>query len=834
MEKKLTNNNKNKINEFFTVSNFLIICFPYVHIVRNLNQKSKDANMRPSFNIWFFIMFCFTTLIIFFGSAAAEDLASQILATNQDSIFANIVAYINPDVLDNTQLNQTYTSKDVGIYLAMIGVFANKAALSLFLVSFVWFSFKSILDLKMGVLNSTTISKATVCFGLFLMLLPTSILKTNVHGVSSEKTMFQYLFDKSLYEVVSQAEEAATTNMNKPVSVPSFKVISPKNLRNDFTKISNVYLLGYENTDKIEDTLSIEYIDNEYRVEFEAGGTRTKITTQSGVAINKQASLFGINLLAKEQVFIKSYFEYMFNNAVKLGKKLENIEFSYLETQTGDLQDFENVKGLRLAFNDDYNTYCENIYDYSLAGSDRETIQRYIEITSICSAQNFLIEHYESPYFNIADIYNKNYILRDNQALMFGINNPTVNYDQIEDLIKNTCNGGYIACAEAIQFASMHNVEGNKRLGILAQPVAIINELAGSVYDASDKVLKVKSFTQEASRTIQFRDVVSDDRALFNIPFQLHHTKNTGLIADSFDLYDFNKLGIPSMEDVMGTISGGDLTLPYERVKTCFYHTNEVFNGFKCNSPSKELTDFGTGLIKLGVAIKFSTAVVSSIPTKSKLKDGAAFGNKIGSKLTSSVAVLSSLVLPSLFTNPTKDDPYYSQNTVQGLVLLNFIISFFNETFSVALDMFSTFLINSGIGIIFLVYGFYFQIFLLFIAVLIELIIDSKVLMLKLYSAIINDGFDGIGAVFKEVVAELTFLIFLVFMMNDMTYIMDIILLSQFDTIFTITETMKGSIESVLIGMPQLFIAITVEVVKLMLIGSFLTGLLHRILASIK
>ncbi|SHO28030.1 Protein translocase subunit secA [Moritella viscosa] len=107
-------------------------------------------------------------------------------------------------------------------------------------------------------------------------------------------------------------------------------------------------------------------------------------------------------------------------------------------------------------------------------------------------------------------------------------------------------------------------------------------------------------------------------------------------------------------------------------------------------------------------------------------------------------------------------------------------------------------------------------------------------LLLKLYTAIIDGGIDGLGSVFKEAFSELCFLGFLVVMMNKMPDILEVLLLNQFESIFTILGKMQGSVENVLISTPELLLSLVVKIIVLMLVAQFLTGLLQRILQQTK
>jgi len=826
---------KNILKNVFTKENTFIFLFPKLALAKRIKDKAKAANFSITFNRYFMLMFVTLFSLLFFQSAYAIT-ENPITGERIDYILSGVLEWINPDIVDG-ELSESYAPKELGINLALIMAFATSSAVSLIAVTMYWFGLKFLLDKVMGVNNINTSSRA-LAFVILALASSQYTKEVDVHGYKVQKSYLQITADKAIREALLLADSIATTNYDKPVSVPSYKVISPKHLSNDFVKILNVYLMSGSKTEQLTDTVSIEFSDNLYRIEFEMGGSKTKITYKSGVALNKLASeLFGVDLLIKEQEFVRRLTESQFKNAVAVANKLKNIDFSHLKT-TSDSQDIENIRGKRLSFADEYQTYCENIYEYPLAGSDIKSIQKYNQITALCAAESFLTEQYQNSFYKAEDVYAKTSILRPYNTPLFGEIILTTTYEEVVKHTLKSCDkdSGYMHCAEAIQFTSQQNIEKNKELGVLVFPVSIVNELAGSVYDASDKILKDKIFEQEEYRTIAFNDLVLEERSLFDIKFQLNQTKNPEIVANPFDLYDISQWEIPTLEQIFRSITGSKITEPYERVRTCLYHFDSIFDGFKCQNPRKELVKFGTGFGKTAFAILATGAATSQMSTSSKFT-GAVLGggaSKLGKVAGVAGAGAASMLIPSMMTNPTKDDPYYSQETASAIVFTSYLISFYNAEFTEHLFTLAMMMLLISAGILILVFGIYIHLFLYFVGILLELIIDSKMLILLLFTRTLDDGFKGMYSVLRSMVVELTFLILIVYMMKLMPEIQDWLLLDQFESIFEVTRAMEGSIENILTGIPKLLMLVVTKVIVLTLVVNFITGMLDKSLEQMK
>ncbi|MGF1884519.1 hypothetical protein, partial [Vibrio splendidus] len=379
----------------------------YSKIANNLKNKSKIK-----INYKFII---FTTCIIsifFYQSTVVADVALQ----NTNSEMKNILGVFFPDLVEVGLFNPSYAHEDLGIYLSIIGVFSVHIATGVLLSLVLWFSVKFLIDLTMGVSNRSTYARLlSYVFVLFALSFST---KEDIHGYEIERNHVQYYMITLLIEYLDNGDEIATTNTEISYSSPSIRVLNPENFRHEFLNISNLYLLSLVNGDAETDTISIEFANDIYRVEFGMGGAITSITSQSTVALNEQSTLLGHDLKKKENELFRHYIESIIDNAVAVGKKIKDIDLTFLKEdyKTTNMFNYENSSEIKIVYDKDYKTYCDTIYDDSLTGIDKKGLQAYLEIAATCAAKTFLEEEYKNDFFNIADIYDEKYILNKGNA----------------------------------------------------------------------------------------------------------------------------------------------------------------------------------------------------------------------------------------------------------------------------------------------------------------------------------------------------------------------------------------------------------------------------------
>ncbi|MFA0464336.1 MULTISPECIES: hypothetical protein [unclassified Vibrio] len=839
---------------FFKMIAFMlsILFFPQVQMGKRIGSKSKEIyktndkfkkysdfvskfKRRNPFKINYkFIGFATSIISIFFYQSTV--VADEVLQ-NTNTEMKNLMGVFFPDLVEVGLFNPSYAHDDLGIYLSIVGVFVIHVATGLLLSGVLWFAVKFIVDMMMGVSNRATYSRLLSYIAvLFALSLNTT---QEVHGYKVERNQVQYYMITLLIEYLDKADELATTNTEISYSSPSIRVFDPANLRHEFLNISNLYLLSLVNGDAETDTISIEFANDIYRVEFGMGGAVTLITNQSSVALNEQSTLLGQDLEKKESELIRHLIESIIDNAVAVGKKIKSIEFSGLKEdyKTTNMFNYENATETKVVYDKDYKTYCDGIYDEDLTGINKKGLQAYLEIAATCAAKTFLEEEYKNDFFNIADIYDEKYILNKGNALLFG-EQTKVTYSEILQNVDKLCavGNGYFPCAEAIQFASYRNAESHKKLGVFSPSVKVVNQLASSFVDTSDRVLKTRTFEQYESGTIAFVDYIHDERALHNVSFELNKINNVGIVADSFDLYDFTKMNIPSLSEVLQLIVGYKLTEPYERILTCFLHSYEIRNGFKCNSISQETMDLGVGMTKTSLQIFATNTAVSAFSTKSKLRNGVQLGktSSLGGATKATAAIATSIVMPGLISAATKEDHYSSAVTAQTLTMSAFILKYFNLDFTSSLTKFSMMMGTAGIALILITVSFTFVFTLTFIAKLTELIIDIHLAPLKAFTSVLEHQEQGLFKIYQEFVAEIIYMILIIVLIMMMPLVIDKLLLSVLEQMFDILRTMQGSVENILTAMTSLLMNVLKNLMLMFMTIQFVIGFGDYQLQSIK
>lgn len=839
---------------FFKMIAFMlsILFFPQVQMGKRIGSKSKEIyktndkikkysdfvskfkNRNPFKINYKFILFSTSIISIFFYQSTV--VADEVLQ-NTNTEMKNLMGVFFPDLVEVGLFNPSYANDDLGIYLSIVGVFVVHVATGLLLSGVLWFSVKFIIDKMMGVSNRATYSRLLSYIAvLFALSLNT---EQDVHGYKVERNQVQYYMITLLIEYLDKADELATTNTEISYSSPSVRVLDPANLRHEFLNISNLYLLSLVDGKNETDTISIEFANDIYRVEFGMGGAVTLITNQSSVALNEQATLLGQDLDKKESELIRHLIESIIDNAVAVGKKIKDIEFTGLKEdyKTTNMFNYENATETEIVYDKDYKTYCDGIYDEDLTGIDKAALQKYLEIAATCAAKTFLEEEYKNDFFNIADIYDEKYILNKGNALLFG-EQTKVTYSEILQNVDKLCavGNGYFPCAEAIQFASYRNAESHKRIGVFSPSVKVVNQLASSVVDTSDRIFSTRTFEQYESGTIAFVDYIHDERALHNVSFELNKINNVGIVADSFDLYDFTKMNIPSLSEVLQLIVGYKLTEPYERILTCFLHSYEIRNGFKCNSISQETMDLGVGMTKTSLQIFATNTAVSAFSTKSKLRNGVQLGktSSLGGATKATAAIATSIVMPGLISAATKEDHYSSAVTAQTLTMSAFILKYFNLDFTSSLTKFSMMMGTAGISIILMTVSFTFVFTLTFIAKLTELIIDIHLAPLKAFTSVLEHQEQGLFKIYQEFVAEIIYMILIIVLIMMMPLVIDKLLLSVLEQMFEIFRTMQSSVENILTAMTSLLMNVLKNLMLMFMTIQFVIGFGDYQLQSIK
>ncbi|MDW1975696.1 hypothetical protein [Vibrio sp. Vb1980] len=823
-----SNENKNKEkNGIFTTLSFLLskILIPFTFIFsllfkpqaktfKRAYDKSKDIDLK--YKITFAICFVF-----FFSLNLHANPNTNI----QLPILSEMFTVLFPHVSDGS-VNDSYLSNEATVYLSLLVDSADALAKSLFGSIFLWFTVQAIISVAVDKQNiNTNVVKraviALICLALINVRLDTEIKSDNGNqSFVASQSVIPMLFQEFMFDTILDIERHVTDLNDNLYTLPSIKVVSPENFYLEFYNFTNTYLLGNESTEedvteKI-DTISIEYLNNEYRVEFAMGGLTNKITLLSVTALNDEANRFVIDLESKEKEFVKSYFEAMIQHSEKVGHKLANIEFTQYknEKQTADFQNIINSSGKSYAFEGELLSYCPTIYEYDLKGSNKYVVHRFLQVASSCAAIEFFKTQYQSQFFDINEVYSNTSTLKDRHVLLV----PTNTYNGVEtankytftelvDLTKRQCENSYLICAELVQKISNINPEYRERLGALNGLLDVVREPLDRTIDSAAALLESRKFETSKIANVYFIDFVNENDSYADLEISLNLKQNKNVIFDNFGLLEFEHLFVPSLKETFLKMFGNDLTIPYERLATCLYYPNQIKNGFLCETITNEAINLAVSNLQSAVALKVGTVAMGAIP-KSNGMGGVVLGgvNKLAAKAGAPANVATAIIVPLMFDSAVKENQYSTQGTIQSLLLGSYIASFMKVNLSSALDFISTFLFSKSLATFTLIYGIIIAVWLYIFSRMFELIIDISLFWLKAFSETVELQEYGITALVSELFIEIIYIPMLVIFALNLPEIHDRALTFIFERQIDSLRFMSLSIENVLTGLtPFLF-----------------------------
>ncbi|PMH40123.1 hypothetical protein BCU69_16640 [Vibrio cyclitrophicus] len=827
-----SDNNKNKEkNGIFTTLSFLLskILFPFTFIFslffrpqaktfKRAYDKSKDIDFK--YKITFAICFVF-----FFSLNLHANPNTNI----QLPILSEMFTVLFPKALEGYK-NESYLSNEAAVYLSLLVDSADALAKSLFGSIFLWFTVQAIISVAVDKqnINTNVIKRAVIaliCLGLINLRLGTEVKSDNGNqSFTVSQSVIPMLFQEFVFETILATEKHVTDLDDGFYTLPSIKVVSPENFYLEFYNFTNTYLLGNEYTEEDEteevlekkDTISIEYLNDEYRVEFAMGGLTNKITLLSVTALNDEAQRFKIDLETKEKEFVKSYFEAMIKHSEKVGHKLANIEFTQYknEKQTADFQNIINSSGKSYAFEGELLSYCPSIYDYDLKGSNKYVVHRFLQVAASCAAIDFFKTQYQSELFDINAVYNNTSRLKDRHIIL----TETNVYDEIERANKYTfkelvafakkeCKNSYLICAELVQKISNINPEYRERLGALNGLSDVVREPMDRIIDSAAALLESRKFETSKIANMYFIDFVNENDSFADLEIKLNLKQNKNMIFDNFGLLEFEHLFVPSLKETFLKMFGNDLTIPYERLATCLYYPNQVKNGFLCERITNEVINIASSTLQSAVALKVGTVAMGAIP-KSNGVGGVVLGgvNKLASKAGAPANVATAIIVPLMFDSAVKENQYSTQGTIQSLLLGSYIVSFMKVDLSSALSGLATFLYTKSLATFTLVYGIIIAVWLYIFSRMFEVVIDISLFWLKAFSETVELQEYGITALVSELFIEIIYIAMLVVFAMKLPEIHDRALTFIFERQIDSLRFMSLSMENVLTGLtPFLF-----------------------------
>lgn len=825
---KNKDNRNNEKNEIYSTLSFLMskILLPLTFILsllfkpqaRTLKRaygKTKDINLK--YKLTFGLCF-----ILFFSlNLHANPYTSSI----QLPILSEMFTVLFPHVSDGS-VNESYLSNEAAVYLSVLVDASDALAKSLFGSIFLWFTVQGIISAAVDKqnINTNVIKRAVIaliCLALINVRLDTNIKSDNGNqSFIASQSVIPMLFQEFMFNTIVDIESHVTDLDDNLYTLPSIKVVSPENFYLEFYNFTNTYLLGNESkkedvAEKI-DTISIEYKNNEYRIEFAIGGLTNKITLLSVTALNDEAQRFEIDLEEKEKEFVISYFKAMIKHSEKVGHKLANIEFTHYqdEKQTADFQNIINASGKSHAFEDELMSYCPSIYDYDLKGSNKYVVHRFLQVAASCAAIDFFKSQYQSQFFDINEVYSNTSTLKDRHVLLVPTNTyndvVTANkytFTELVDLTKRQCENSYLICAELVQKISNINPESRARLGAMNGLLDVVREPLDRTIDSAAALLESRKFETSKISNMYFIDFVNENDSFTDLEISLNLKQNKNMIFDNFGLLEFEHLFVPSLKETFLKMFGNDLTIPYERLSTCLYYPNQIKNGFLCETVTNEAINLAVSNLQSAVALKVGTVAMGAIP-KSNGMGGVVLGgvNKLASKVGAPANVATAIIVPLMFDSAVKENQYSTQGTVQSLLLGSYIASFMKVNLASALDFVSTFLFSKSLATFTLIYGIIVAVWLYIFSRVFELVVDISLFWLKAFAETVELQEYGITALISELFIEIIYIPMLVIFALNLPDLHDRALTFIFERQIDSLRFMSLSIENVLIGLtPFLF-----------------------------
>ncbi|MEZ8210895.1 hypothetical protein [Vibrio bivalvicida] len=746
------------LNKNIVVSNEETVSVP------NSTQKVlTDVHSNKKF---YFYLSIISTLIFSYQSEAVNALISESI----HAPMTRIVHSIFPSV--SSEVYPSYVSLDSPMQLAALAQSLDQILLDyvpiVALIFCVFFLLESLSP--EGPSKGTKSRVLAMLFVLFIASPLNSHEYENDSGKTETVNNYRFVLQTVFATIVGAGESWIDYFNDEYIGIHSIKLPEPKVLKDNYLEVSHVFLKNVESPKDVLDTkLNVSFKDDKYTARFEMGGSETIISNMSNVILNQKSETIDETLNEKEM--IQDFYQSLFEHSYLVAQNIANTEVLTDKQLSSDLTDAQNINDEKYVFDGDYRQYCSGIYNYDLSGADMIVMNAYLDIAAQCASHNFLVKHYDSPFFDSQKILNGQGELNDFNAMPFGQSVFELSFDEIKANAKTTCStGGYFACAEAIQIVEKAYVKTNKNLGLISTPVNAINDVVSSYVDISGDVMKRRLHTQTPVKGVGYRDLTLDKDALFSINFTRNIAKQDFEVLHVLQTIDLSKMPEPDFGTIINTVAGSDFMTPIHRFTSCINAFDQQRNGYKCNSATDELIDIGTGFLQWSVSFKAGATLMSFNKKKGKaFKMSSDKLKKYGAAIGTATAILA----PSAYDNYFKTSPYYSSEGATAMLMTTAILQYFG----LEAVKFLSWLGSVGIAIGFLFYYLVLMLPLTFFKYSLirsyTFIIDQTIAFNLFFLNGFSRGMDGIESVYDELVIDLHSL-----MMNFILQILSPVILS--------------------------------------------------------
>ncbi|MBH0074030.1 hypothetical protein I6F48_00430 [Pseudoalteromonas sp. SWYJ118] len=742
---------------------------------------------------------------------------NQIMFNSEYTVIADIYYSVFPYLQDENLIrSQNYVSPEISTKWASYSEILDQVLLSFIVFPTLFFATQFLMKSMAGTRDVNTSSRF---FAMCLILYLSSPLSTfevetstgHIHKINPVRYVMQSVTGK----VINDIEKVMQVNNSQEVTINSVQLAEPRALMNDFKLITNAFIknVGSSSVD-LHTKLNVEFKEGKYSARFEMGGEATTITLLSNESLNKKADMFGIDLASQEKEMVKDYFNALFNHSTKVNQNISNIQIAINDARTSDFTDFDNLYFKDSMFEKDYKEYCSSIYTHDLSGADLGVINTYIEVASQCASHTFLVKHYKNPNFDANKILSNQGELKYRHAMLFGLNNFTMTFDELKSETKGLCASSYFTCAESVQMLARENIDNGFNLGLLATPVHIINKLLSSYIDISGDIMKHRVVSQTSIQGLGFTDRTLNKNADFSIAFIRDNTNYGFEVVNPIDLIDISKLTEPSLNEILDTVSGFSLNSVFQRITTCFNRPNEIISNFKCNSITKELTDLGTGVIQWAISLKSGAMLMSFNASKPKGKALKMAKKGLG-KYASSVSAVSAVLAPVAFDNYFKSSPYFSARGAQAMLTTSLILEYFGLKIVAYLNNLAWALMVLGFTLYYIVFGVPMSFFLSFLMKVYATMINTLIVFNRAYINGYSKGISGVEELYDEFIIDLSQILLIGIISLLIFTQLDIALIVIFDFISDYIIAMGATITSQILNIPAL-LSVLISILILM------------------
>lgn len=444
-----------------------------------------------------------------------------------------------------------------------------------FTIMFLFNSYKSQMKNEQSNFNVLTIAS------LFILLILTAPIKDN-------KTMLMYFLYTNMIESSEFVDELSENQIEK--TLYNLKVNDVKS--NEFEELAfdMINNLSFSLSEKVfnsEVNLLVKDQKDNIKVSVNADNYNISVNYDKNFAIRDLAENVGISLNAieqKENDFVVSVYSKLFKNALNTSNYIStNFVKGYNKIEFFRKAEEQN---LIKYFNDNKNM-CSSLYDksvFDLRSKSEATLFKYQKFAAFCISNNITED-----------------LKADREYLLSG-NSVKYKASKIISEAKKICNSKqpFLLCEQALNYADKVKIIKDAKMGVFTKiGEQMINQTTPfSINNTHYNSLFTYSMTEtnngrigngeEFGKTIaEINVVIKADKndILYDLNNKLEVSKNELLLKAS-------NLQVSDIVNEFTTNFVNGTKKPFKRLTVCANYPDHFKDGYICQSPSKEFSNF--------------------------------------------------------------------------------------------------------------------------------------------------------------------------------------------------------------------------------------------------